>query len=95
MEFASEGEPPVAFTAPADALRYELTVSSGPDPETAELTRRWQAPGDAGHFIRPPVTPTTVPWNDALVSGGTAAGNAHTQAEKWRALRGFLAAHLK
>jgi pimeloyl-ACP methyl ester carboxylesterase len=50
---------------------------------------------DAGHFVRPPVTPTTVPWNDALVSGGSAAGNAHAQAEAWTALLGFLDVHLQ
>lgn len=50
---------------------------------------------DAGHFVRPPFTPTTVPWNDALVSGGTAAGNAQAQAEAWTALLGFLDVHLQ
>jgi hypothetical protein len=35
----------------------------------------------AGHFLGPPFTPTTVPWNDTLVSGGTAAGNAKAQAD--------------
>jgi dienelactone hydrolase len=49
---------------------------------------------DAGHFIRPPVTPTTVPWNDALVSGGTAAGSARAQSETWKAMLSFLDAHL-
>lgn len=49
---------------------------------------------DAGHFIRPPVTPTTVPWNDALVSGGTAAGNARAQSETWKTMLSFLDTHL-
>jgi pimeloyl-ACP methyl ester carboxylesterase len=45
---------------------------------------------DAGHFFRPPFTPTTVPWNDSLFSGGTAAGNARAQAEGWQAILNFL-----
>ena len=45
---------------------------------------------DAGHFLRPPITPTTVPWNDDLVSGGTAEGNARAQAEGWNAILPFL-----
>lgn len=44
----------------------------------------------AGHFLRPPVTPTTVPWNDALVSGGSAEPNARAQAEGWAAILSFL-----
>jgi fermentation-respiration switch protein FrsA (DUF1100 family) len=49
---------------------------------------------DAGHFVRPPVIPTTVHWNDAFVSGGTAAGDARMYAEAWRALLDFLGDHL-
>lgn len=45
---------------------------------------------DAGHFFRPPFTPTTVPWKDSLFSGGTAAGNARAQAEGWQAILNFL-----
>jgi dienelactone hydrolase len=45
---------------------------------------------DAGHFFRPPFTPTTVPWNDSLFSGGTASGNARAQAEGWQAILTFL-----
>ncbi|HEX3564371.1 MAG TPA: acyl-CoA thioester hydrolase/BAAT C-terminal domain-containing protein [Acidimicrobiales bacterium] len=45
---------------------------------------------DAGHFFRPPFTPTTVPWNDSLFSGGTAAGNARAQDEGWQAILNFL-----
>jgi dienelactone hydrolase len=44
----------------------------------------------AGHFLRPPITPTTVPWNDELVSGGSAEGNARAQAEGWAAILTFL-----
>jgi dienelactone hydrolase len=49
---------------------------------------------DAGHFIRPPITPTTIPWSAELVSGGTARGNAHAQAAAWVARLEFLAQHL-
>jgi len=45
---------------------------------------------DAGHFIRPPITPTTIPWSADLVSGGTAEGNAHAQAASWAAKLEFL-----
>jgi hypothetical protein len=50
---------------------------------------------DAGHFLRPPITPTTIPWSADLVSGGTAEGNAHAQAAAWAARLEFLAAHLR
>lgn len=46
----------------------------------------------AGHFFRPPHTPTTVPWSDGLVSGGSAEANARAQSEGWAALLGFLRA---
>jgi hypothetical protein len=49
---------------------------------------------DAGHFIRPPIIPTTIPWSADLVAGGTAEGNAHAQAEAWAARLQFLAQHL-
>ncbi len=45
----------------------------------------------AGHFLRPPVTPTTVDRNDALISGGTPHGTAHGQRAAWDAILGFLA----
>jgi dienelactone hydrolase len=45
---------------------------------------------DAGHFFRAPFTPTTVPWNESLFSGGTAVGNARAQAEGWQAILNFL-----
>ena len=44
----------------------------------------------AGHFLRPPITPTTVPWDDTLVSGGSPEGNARAQAEGWSAILAFL-----
>ena len=49
---------------------------------------------DAGHFMRPPITPTTVPWSADLVSGGTAQGNARAQVAAWAARLEFLARHL-
>jgi pimeloyl-ACP methyl ester carboxylesterase len=44
----------------------------------------------AGHFIRPPGTPTTVPWNDSLVSGGDPAAIAVAQTETWAKMLTFL-----
>jgi hypothetical protein len=48
----------------------------------------------AGHFLRPPVTPTTVPWSATLFSGGTPAGTARAQAGAWQAVLDFLALHV-
>jgi BAAT / Acyl-CoA thioester hydrolase C terminal len=45
----------------------------------------------AGHLLRPPVTPTTVDRNDALVSGGTPHGTARGQRAAWDANLEFLA----
>ena len=49
---------------------------------------------DAGHLLQPPLTPTTVPADDGVVSGGTPAGNARAQAEGWHAILDFLALHV-
>ena len=46
---------------------------------------------DAGHFLRPPVTPTTVDRNESLISGGTPEGTARGQRAAWDAVLGFLA----
>lgn len=56
---------------------------------------RYLALPDAGHFLRPPVTPTTVAWNAELVSGGTPQGNAAGQRTGWDVLLSFLAEHLR
>lgn len=68
----------------------------------ALLSRRPERSGDrlvllpgAGHFLRPPITPTTVDHNDALVSGGTPAATAVAQRESWRAVQTFLTTHLR
>lgn len=50
--------------------------------------------GGAGHFLRPPITPTTVDRNESLVSGGSPLGTARGQRAAWDAVLGFLAAHL-
>ncbi len=47
---------------------------------------------DAGHIIRPPVTPTTVTWTDGLYSGGTPEGCAKAQATAWPEILAFLTA---
>jgi dienelactone hydrolase len=45
---------------------------------------------DAGHFLRPPIIPTTVTWNDDLHSGGTPEGCAAAQADGWARICAFL-----
>ena len=49
---------------------------------------------EAGHFFRPPATPTTINHNDSLVVGGVAAGWARAQREAWTGTLAFLAATL-
>jgi hypothetical protein len=44
----------------------------------------------AGHFIRPPIVPTTVDRSAELVSGGRPAGTARAQSETWAAILRFL-----
>ncbi len=97
-----------AATIEVERIRAPLLLLSGADDQmwpademaAAILSRRGRADdehrsfADAGHFLGPPLIPTTVPWNDALVSGGTAAGNAAAQRDGWQAILGFLARHL-
>lgn len=49
---------------------------------------------NAGHFLRPPATPTTVDRNDSIVSGGTPAGTAKGQRRMWTEALAFLETHL-
>lgn len=49
---------------------------------------------DAGHFFRPPATPTTVDRNESLVAGGTPAASAHAQRDSWSHTLQFLGEHL-
>ncbi|WP_072805587.1 alpha/beta hydrolase [Rhodococcoides yunnanense] len=49
---------------------------------------------NAGHFLRPPATPTTVDRNDSIVSGGTPAGTAKGQRRAWTEILDFLAVTL-
>jgi dienelactone hydrolase len=44
----------------------------------------------AGHFLRPPLIPTTVDRTESLVSGGTPAGNAAGARTAWEATLAFL-----
>lgn len=46
---------------------------------------------NAGHFLRPPATPTTVDRNNFIVSGGTPAGTAKGQRRAWTETLDFLA----
>ncbi|MCX4514962.1 acyl-CoA thioesterase/BAAT N-terminal domain-containing protein [Streptomyces sp. NBC_01619] len=48
----------------------------------------------AGHFMRPPLVPTTADRDGILVSGGTPQANALAQAETWAAMTRFLERHL-
>ncbi|MFP5348135.1 MAG: acyl-CoA thioester hydrolase/BAAT C-terminal domain-containing protein [Actinomycetes bacterium] len=58
-----------------------------------EQDRLLVLPG-AGHFLRPPVTPTTVDRNDSLVSGGTPEAVARGQRAAWDEILDFLGQHL-
>ena len=44
----------------------------------------------AGHFVRPPVTPTTVDRTDTLISGGSPRATAQGQRTAWDATLRFL-----
>lgn len=44
----------------------------------------------AGHFCRPPATPTTVDRDVELIFGGTPEGNARAQRQAWNAELAFL-----
>jgi dienelactone hydrolase len=100
----SEGSADEPAALAVERIRCPLLLLSGQDDQMwpsvtmadSIMARRHRADDrhltfpDAGHFFRPPLTPTTVPWNDSLFSGGTAAGNARAQAEGWQAIRNFL-----
>jgi dienelactone hydrolase len=93
-----------AATIGVERIRCPMLLLSGEDDQmwpasemaAAVIARRERADDrhlsfpKAGHFLGPPFTPTTVPWNDSLVSGGTAAGNARAQADGWQAILSFL-----
>jgi alpha-beta hydrolase superfamily lysophospholipase len=49
---------------------------------------------DAGHFLRPPVIPTTVNRTDGLVGGGTPEGSAQGARLAWHTTLAFLRSHL-
>jgi BAAT / Acyl-CoA thioester hydrolase C terminal/Acyl-CoA thioester hydrolase/BAAT N-terminal region len=55
----------------------------------AAADRQLTFPG-AGHFLRPPITPTTVARSADLVAGGTADGTARAQRQAWDAILAFL-----
>jgi dienelactone hydrolase len=87
--------PVLAVGGEADAMWPSATMAQ------ALIDRRRQQGGHiadrllllpgAGHFLRPPVTPTTVDRNDSLVSGGTPQASARGQRAAWDAVLGFLA----
>jgi bile acid acyltransferase/acyl-CoA thioester hydrolase-like protein len=45
----------------------------------------------AGHFLRPPITPTTVDRNESLISGGNPEATAWGQRVMWDEVLEFLA----
>jgi pimeloyl-ACP methyl ester carboxylesterase len=49
---------------------------------------------DAGHIIRPPITPTAITWTEGLYSGGTPEGCASANTEAWSEILQFLDEHL-
>ncbi|ASO19159.1 dienelactone hydrolase [Actinoalloteichus hoggarensis] len=49
---------------------------------------------DAGHFLRPPLVPTTAAWSETLMAGGSARGIALAQQESWDAVLAFFARRL-
>ncbi len=99
-----DGKAVTAAALAVERIRCPLLLISGgddqmwPSDEMAEAIIARRGRGDdrhlhfaaAGHFIGPPFTPTTVPWNDSLYSGGSAAGIAEAQAESWPAVLDLL-----
>jgi dienelactone hydrolase len=69
----------------ADLLRRRTAIAAADE---------HHAYAGAGHFLRPPVTPTTVTWTDDLRSGGTPAGVAAAQRAAWSRVDLFLREHL-
>jgi dienelactone hydrolase len=93
-----------------ERIQAPLLLLSGDDDEVwpasrmaADLLRRraamtaadeHHAYAGAGHFLRPPVTPTMVTWTSDLRSGGTPAGVAAAQRAAWSRIDKFLHQHL-
>jgi dienelactone hydrolase len=92
----------VAAPVPAAAGTADAMWPSGQmAQELLDRRRRAGAPhgsGDrlvllpgAGHFLRPPVTPTTVDRNESLISGGNPEATARGQRVMWDEVLEFLA----
>lgn len=91
--------PMLALAGEADAMwpsaaMAEALVDRRRQRPTSAGDRLLVLPG-AGHFIRPPVIPTTVDRNEALVSGGTPEGTAKGQRAAWDALLAFLSENVR
>lgn len=69
---------------PADRMARALLARRDRDTDTLLILP------NAGHFLRPPATPTTVDRNDSIVSGGTPAGTAKGQRRMWTEALEFL-----
>lgn len=74
---------------PADRMARALIARRGRD------TDRLLILPNAGHFLRPPATPTTVDRNDSIVSGGTPAGTAKGQRRMWTETLKFFEDYLR
>jgi BAAT / Acyl-CoA thioester hydrolase C terminal len=70
---------------PAAAMASDIVARRG----HRSRDRLLVLPG-AGHFLRPPATPTTADRNADLVSGGTPAQTALGQRRSWGAIREHL-----
>jgi dienelactone hydrolase len=93
---------------PVEKIASPLLICSGdsdalwPSAPMSRLLqqRRGSRPDDqfefysGGHMFRAPVTPTTVPWNDAFYFGGTAVENADQYRDAWAAQLAFWQKHL-
>jgi hypothetical protein len=77
---------PGTLSAIAALLASHGYIAAGDDVEL-------DYPG-AGHFFRPPATPSTVNRNDSLVAGGAPAESAQAQRDAWTRTLAFLKASL-
>lgn len=63
--------------------------------EAGRSEDRHRSFADCGHFIRPPITPTTVTSTEGVELGGTPEGCARASAEGWRETLVFLGERLR
>lgn len=104
-----DSEAVAAATIPAERIDAPMLVVAGGADESYPADRMARALiarhdrdtdrllilPNAGHFLRPPATPTTVDRNDSIVSGGTPAGTAKGQRRLWTDTLNFLETTLR